>query len=125
MQKSKKKQAKWWVDGILGSVIGFINGFLGSGGGMIAVPMLEKVKKLETKKAHATAIAVMFPFSLISGVVYIFNFQLDWLTLGIMTAAATIGGVLGCFALKKMPGKAVRAIFAALMAFAGVWILVA
>lgn len=124
MQKSKKKQGKWWVDGILGSIIGFVNGFLGSGGGMIAVPMLEKVKKLETKKAHATAIAVMFPFSLISGVVYIFNFELDLLTLAIMTASATLGGVLGCFALKKMPGKAVRAIFAVLMAFAGVWILV-
>lgn len=124
MQKNKKKRSKWWLDGILGSVIGFVNGFLGSGGGMIAVPMLEKVKKLESKKAHATAIAVMFPFSLISGAVYILNFELDWLVLGIMTAAATLGGVLGCFALKKLPGKVVRVIFACLMAFAGVWILV-
>ena len=124
MQKNKKKRSKWWLDGILGSVIGFVNGFLGSGGGMIAVPMLEKVKKLESKKAHATAIAVMFPFSLISGAVYILNFELDWLVLGIMTAAATVGGVLGCFALKKLPGKVVRVIFAFLMAFAGVWILV-
>ena len=124
MQKNKKKRSKWWLDGILGSVIGFVNGFLGSGGGMIAVPMLEKVKKLESKKAHATAIAVMFPFSLISGAVYILNFELDWLVLGIMTAAATLGGVLGCFALKKLPGKVIRVIFACLMAFAGVWILV-
>ena len=124
MQKNKKKRSKWWLDGILGSVIGFVNGFLGSGGGMIAVPMLEKVKKLESKNAHATAIAVMFPFSLISGAVYILNFELDWLVLGIMTAAATVGGVLGCFALKKLPGKVVRVIFAFLMAFAGVWILV-
>ena len=97
---------------------------MGSGGGMIAVPMLEKIKKLESKKAHATAIAVMFPFSLVSGAVYILNFQLDWLTLGIMTASATLGGVLGCFALKKLPGKVVRVVFAFLMAFAGVWILV-
>ncbi|MBR5012378.1 MAG: sulfite exporter TauE/SafE family protein [Clostridia bacterium] len=124
MQKSKKKQTKWWVDGLLGSIIGFVNGFLGSGGGMIAVPMLEKIKNLETKKAHATAVAVMFPFSVISGVVYIFNFELDWLILGIMIVAATLGGMLGCFALKKMPGKVIRGIFAVLMAFAGVWILV-
>lgn len=124
MQKNKKTNAKWWLDGIIGSIIGFVNGFLGSGGGMIAVPMLEKIKKLESKKAHATAIAVMFPFSLISGAVYILNFELDWLALGVITAGATVGGVLGCFALKKLPGKVVRVIFACLMAFAGIWILV-
>ena len=91
---------------------------------MIAVPILEKLKKLESKSAHATAIAVMLPFSIISGVVYVFNLDFDWLIVGIMTLAATVGGVLGCFFLKKLSNKVIRIIFAVIMAFAGVWILV-
>ena len=124
MKKPQKNKTKWWVDAVWGSVIGFINGFLGSGGGMIAVPILEKVKKLESKSAHATAIAVMLPFSVISGLVYVFNLDFDWLIVGIMTLAATVGGVLGCFFLKNLSNKVIRIIFAVIMAFAGVWILV-
>lgn len=124
MQKNKKSGAKWFVDVLWGLVIGFVNGFLGSGGGMVAVPILEKAKKLETKKAHATAVAVMLPFCVISGVIYALNQPLDWWTVGILAFAATIGGVFGCIFLKNLSGKAIKIIFAVVMAFAGVWVLV-
>ena len=58
--KKKNNLKQWLLDAIFGSIIGFINGFLGGGGGMVAVPLLEKIKKLDNKKAHATAIAVIF-----------------------------------------------------------------
>lgn len=124
MAKKQKTKKKWWLDGICGSVIGFINGFLGSGGGMIAVPILEKAKKLDNKHAHATAIAVILPFSLISSIIYAFNFELDWLTVGILAGSVTLGGVIGCFCLKKLSCKVIRIIFAIVMAFGGVWMLV-
>ena len=124
MAKRANNKQKWWLDSILGSIIGFINGFLGSGGGMVAVPILEKLKKLDSQHAHASAIAVMFPLSLISAVIYCVNFRLDWVTVLIISAAATAGGVLGSFFLKKLSGKVIKIIFACVMAFAGVWTLI-
>lgn len=52
--------------------------FFGSGGGMIAVPMLEKGGS-EAKKAHATSIAITLPLSIISGLVYFKGGSLDFL----------------------------------------------
>lgn len=118
--RKKQKKFKWWIDAICGSIIGFVNGFLGSGGGMIAVPILEKAKKLDNKSAHATAIAVILPFSLISALIYSLNFELDWLTIGILSVSVTIGGIFGSIFLKKLSGKVIRVIFASLMLIAGV-----
>ena len=56
-----------------GAVIGFLNGFFGGGGGMVCVPILEKVLGLDSKHSHATAIAVIFPLSLISAFIYVIN----------------------------------------------------
>ncbi|MDD4815660.1 MAG: sulfite exporter TauE/SafE family protein [Clostridia bacterium] len=121
--KIKKKFKNWFLDAIWGSVIGFFNGFLGSGGGMIAVPILENLKKIENKKAHATAIAVIFPLSLISAIIYSINFEFEWLTVVVLSVGVTIGGVFGSIFLKKLNGKIIRIIFASLMLFAGVRML--
>lgn len=118
--KCKKNGKKWLKDVIFGSIIGFLNGFLGSGGGMIAVPILEKIKKIDNKKAHATAIAVIFPLSIVSGVVYSLNFELDILTILILSGGVTVGGIVGSLLLKKLNSKAVRIIFAVLMLAAGI-----
>lgn len=121
--KNKKKFKSWFLDAVWGSVIGFINGFLGSGGGMIAVPILENLKKIENKKAHATAIAVIFPLSVISAIIYSANFELDWVIIAVLSATVTIGGIFGSIFLKKLSGKVIRVIFASLMLVAGIRLL--
>ena len=81
-QKHKKSQiGKKIMLLLLGGMIGFINGFFGGGGGMICVPTLEKALKLDNKRAHATAIAVIFPLSLISCAIYIFKGSIQSLPL--------------------------------------------
>jgi len=121
--KNKKKFKNWFFDAVWGSVIGFINGFLGSGGGMIAVPILENLKKIENKNAHATAIAVIFPLSVVSAIIYSTNFELDWIIIAVLSVSVTIGGIFGSIFLKKLNGKVIRIIFASLMMIAGVRML--
>ena len=53
-----------------GFLIGIINGLLGAGGGMIAVPALKKLG-MEQKDAHRNAVAVILPLSVLSAVLYI------------------------------------------------------
>ena len=103
-----------------GAAIGFLNGFFGGGGGMICVPILEKVLKLDAKNAHATAIMVIFPLSLISAFIYVINGFISSFPLLTIGAGVVLGGLIGAFALKFLPPKVVRIIFAILMFVGGI-----
>lgn len=103
-----------------GGIIGLINGFFGGGGGMICVPILQKVLHLESKKAHATAIAVIFPLSLVSAFIYVINGSIKTLPLITVGLGVVLGGLLGAFALKILPPKVVQILFAILMFVGGI-----
>ena len=49
--------------GLSGILIGALNSFFGAGGGIIAVPVLEKSGLLK-KESHANAVAVILPISI-------------------------------------------------------------
>lgn len=101
-----------------GAVIGMLNGFFGGGGGMVCVPILEKVLSLDSKHSHATAIAVIFPLSLISAIIYVVNGSIQSIPLLTVGLGVVAGGILGAFALKFLPPKVVQILFAIVM-FAG------
>ena len=67
------KVKRGFLSVLVGCFVGFINGFFGGGGGMIAVPTLAKFYDLEEKKAHATSIAVILPLSIASSIIYLFK----------------------------------------------------
>ena len=108
---------------LFGGLTGFINGFFGGGGGMIAVPILSKIFKLEQKQAHATSIAVILPISVVSSIIYAVNGSIDFLTLAVCAAGVLLGGVLGALALKKAKNKILEYVFCGVMLFAGAKLL--
>ncbi len=116
------KQKIWLL--LSGSIIGLLNGFFGGGGGMVCVPILEKVLRLPNKQAHATAISVIFPLSLISAFIYVFNGYIENFPLLIVGIGVLFGGVLGSFCLKWLPPKAVRIIFALIMLAGGIRMII-
>lgn len=124
-QKNIKKRAnthknhKSWLI-LSGAVIGLLNGFFGGGGGMVCVPILQKVLKLDAKSSHATAIVIIFPLSLISAFIYVFNGHIQSFPLVTIGLGVVFGGLLGAFALKFLPPKAVRIIFASIMFVGGI-----
>lgn len=125
--KLKKNKLSGWKGKctliLSGAVIGLLNGFFGGGGGMVCVPILEKVLSLDQKHSHATAIAVIFPISLISAFIYIFKGYLETFPLCVVGAGVVVGGVIGSFALKFLPPKALRIIFALIMLAGGIKLL--
>ena len=102
-----------------GLLIGFINGFFGGGGGMLCVPLLEKVLAVPTKKAHATAILVILPVSVASAIVYAVSGTFSLLPVLTVSGGVLVGGVAGALLLKKLPAFAVGMVFAVLMIVAG------
>lgn len=103
-----------------GLLIGCINGFFGGGGGMLCVPLLEKVLGEPTKKAHATAILIILPISIASAVIYLCNGYFS--LVGTLSAGGGVvaGGAVGALLLKKLPSFAVGIVFALIMIGVGV-----
>ena len=88
---------------------------------MLAVPLLQKTG-LDEKQAHATAILVILPVSLLSFSLYAWRGYVS-LPVLIPTAIGVIfGGVLGAKWLGKLPTKTVNLLFALLQALAGVFL---
>lgn len=107
---------------VLGLISGFLNGLFGSGGGVIAVPMLEKAG-LEAKKAHATSIAVILPLSIISTVAYMFNKSFDIKSAAVYIPFGLLGAAIGAFILKKIPNSLLRRIFGGLIVISAIKML--
>ena len=119
MEKLVKQRAKGITCGVL---LGGANSLFGGGGGMIAVPLLVKTG-LDEKRAHATAILLILPVSLLSFVLYTLQGFYDAQVLIPTAIGVTFGGALGARLLGKLPVKAVNITFAILQAVAGVFLL--
>ena len=108
---------------LFGGLIGLVNGLFGGGGGMIAVPVLVKFLGKKTRVAHATAIAVIFPVTVISAAGYLFRGGLG-APVGIpVSMGVTAGGVAGALLLSKLKTEKIKWIFALAMLFAGIRML--
>ena len=105
----------------VGAATGAANSLFGGGGGMLAVPLLQK-SGYDEKTAHATAILVILPVSLFSFFLYVIRGLYDFSVLIPTALGVTAGGILGAQLLGKMPVKTVNLLFAALQAVAGAFL---
>ena len=118
MEETKIKKAKKIFCGV---AVGAANSLFGGGGGMLAVPLLNKTG-YDEKTAHATAILVILPVSLFSFLLYFFRGLIDASVLIPTALGVTAGGFLGAKLLGKMPTKTVNLLFAVLQVLAGAFL---
>lgn len=102
-----------------GAAVGAANGLFGGGGGMIAVPLLERAG-LPTRRAHATAIAVVLPATLAGGLVYALGGLAPLAVLLPVALGVFFGGICGARLLSVLPAAWVDALFGLFMLAAGV-----
>ena len=110
------------VSAAAGLAIGAVNGLFGAGGGMLAVPFLKKLG-FEQKSAHANAVAVILPISVISAVLYMYKDYVNHKDALIYIPTGVIGALLGTFALKKISPVWLKRIFGGFMVYAGIRLL--
>lgn len=110
---------KKWMGGI---GAGLVNGLLGAGGGMIAVPYLRS-RGVETRSAHATSVALIAPMSLLSAVLYLYGGKVSLGDALIYLPAGAVGAFIGALLLKKISPSLLRRIFGAFAVWAGVRLL--
>lgn len=104
----------------IGVISGVISGLFAAGGGMIVVPALIHIFKLEDAKARATSVFAILPMVVVSGLFYYKNDYIDW-NLGIKCAiGGIIGGIIGAKLLKKMSSKTLRILFVIFLAYTSI-----
>lgn len=105
-----------------GALCGFLNGFFGSGGGVIAVPILEK-EGSEPNEAHATSVALIFMLSFVTALFYGFSGNLDYSAAWRFIPWGVIGAVSGAIFLKKIKAEWLKRIFGGIITIAAVRML--
>lgn len=95
------KQPKAWGLVLSGLAAGAVNGLLGAGGGMILVPLLGFLTRLEDREIFSASLAIILPISLISLLVsaangtLILGGALPWLI------GSAAGGIIAGLTAKK------------------------
>lgn len=105
---------------LIGAITGFANGLFGSGGGTIVVPCMERFLNVEEHKAHATAIAIILPLSLLSIAFYIWKTDVLWNIALYASLGGVIGGFIGAKLLNKLSGVWLHRIFGIFMIVAAI-----
>lgn len=108
---------------IKGALCGFLNGFFGSGGGVIAVPILEK-EGADPNEAHATSVAVIFLLSLVTALFYGFSGNLDFAGAWKYIPWGALGAITGAVFLKKIKAQWLKRLFGAVIIAAAIRMLV-
>ena len=119
---SKEKKHKNWIMCIGGLAVGVVNGLLGAGGGMLAVPLLKK-SGLTTKKSHSNAVGVILPLSIFSSVLYLTSSRVKIMDALPYIPGGLIGALIGTKMLKIIPAEILKKLFAAFMIWAGIRLL--
>lgn len=113
----KKISARCVTGGVL---LGVINGLLGGGGGMVAVPLLRESLNYQRKQAHATAILIILPVCAVSALTHLFSGFIELPVVLPVAIGNVAGGLVGAKFLGKFPEVAVELIFIIIMLVAGV-----
>lgn len=108
----------------LGIIAGFISGLFAAGGGMIVVPALVHIFKLDEAEARATSVFAILPMVITSGIFYYSNNYVDW-TIGIKCAiGGIIGGIIGSKLLKKLSDKVLKMIFIVFLMYVSIKMII-
>ena len=105
-----------------GALTGLINGLLGAGGGMIAVPVLEG-SGADAKQAHSGSIAVMLPLSLFSAAVYLHGGRVTLSDALPYIPAGIAGAFCGVWLMNRISPALLHKIFGVFAIWAGVRML--
>jgi len=100
----------------LGLVAGLFSGLFGVGGGMIVVPGLVVVLRVEHKLAVGTSLMAIVPACTVGIVSYAVAGSVDWLTGAVIAVGAVVGAQIGAKLLAVLSRRVAQLVFVAFAA---------
>ncbi|REC54075.1 sulfite exporter TauE/SafE family protein [Chryseobacterium piscium] len=106
-----------------GSVVGFLTGLVGAGGGFMIIPALVNFLKMPMKVAIGTSLVIISINSLIGFFSSVNHLKIDWSFLGSISAIAIVGIFIGTQLSKKINGEKLKPVFGWFILIMGVYII--
>lgn len=106
-----------------GSIVGFLTGLIGAGGGFIIIPILVILSDLKMKSAVATSLLIVSTKSLIGFIGDIQNLIIEWNFLIRFSAISVFGIVIGQIIRNKIKENHLKKIFGSLVFIIGLLVL--
>lgn len=123
--EAKKRSMLFALAGILS---GIVNGLLGTGGGILTVLFLSKIyakdSSYSTKDIFAITLCSSVIMSMASLLFYLSSGCFSVSDSALYMLAAVPGGVLGAILLEKLSSKTMKLIFALLVLWAGISMMI-
>ena len=107
-----------------GVLSGVVNGIFGAGSGLILIPLIKIISKLNEKQTHATTLVCVLFMCLFSSTVYIVKKQVDYSILIWCLIGSVAGGILGSVFLKKLKNEVIDLLFSLVLILAGVFMII-
>ncbi len=99
-----------------GAAAGVLNGFFGAGGGLVAVPALEK-GGLSVKEAHATALALTASLSAVSALLYLGGGRFSFGEAAAFLPGGILGAAGGALLFRRLPSRLLQRALGAFMIY--------
>ncbi len=118
-----KKWIKISLFAIFAFLSGVLNGFIGTGGGILLVFAFSRILKLDKKDAFASSLCVTVPVSAVALFNYFKNGSIDLSLVGKLWFFVLLGGIFGSFLTDKLNTVWLNSIFAILVIYAGMCLI--
>ena len=112
---------------LLGAAAGFLNGLLGTGGGIplvLGLHLLLGKRVANSKRFFTTALAVMLPLSLYSIGKYRVASPLSHDVFLFTSLPAALGGIVGALLFSRLSTRALGRIFATVVLISGILVVI-
>jgi len=100
---------------LVGVAAGLLSGIFGVGGGILIVPGLVFLARMDQRSAHGTSLAAVLPIAASSLVTYWVHDHVDWPVAAWLVVGAVIGAVAGTALLNVLPHRTLAVAFSVVL----------
>lgn len=107
----------------IGAVTGLASGLFGVGGGIILVPILVILFKVDQLKAQATSLVVVALAAVSGAITYSLADSVAWPAVPFLIAGGLVGTLVGTIGVKKVKARVLKLAFGVLLVFVAIRIV--
>jgi len=105
---------------VVGAIAGLLSGLFGVGGGIVIVPGLMALAKMERRLAHGTSLAATLPIALASAITFAASGKVDWPFVLALSIGSIAGAVLGTQLLQVIDKRLLVIVFVVTILFTAI-----
>jgi len=107
----------------IGLAAGILGGLIGLGGGIIMIPLLVGLLKLDQCRAHGTSLAVLIFTGISGAITYGYHGQIDWTAAAALAVPALLTATTGARLADRLPDWKLKKVFGIFLIFCSALLL--